>query len=155
MAVAILFCYFCNKRKSMTIKQAFNAFFKAVGKVTYALFYTFSAFTLVATIIIVIAIVMSFFKAGKTETFYMAYTVLALVGLYIVGKAYYLVASWKKRRLKAKEDALNEEMERGRNIPSPASSQQHQQTSRRYDGQQPPKRNLPPATPVKAGNTRW
>lgn len=142
----------------MPIKQAINAFFNAVGKVLYALFYMFSACTLVVTIIIVIAIIMSFFKAGKTETFYMAYGVLAMVALYIVGKTYYLVVSWRKRRLKAKEEALNEEMERGHNIPSPSSlstNQQYHQSSRRYDGQQPPKRNLPPATPVKAGNTRW
>lgn len=118
----------------MPIKQAINAFFNAVGKVLHALFYTFSACTLVATIIIVIAIIMSFFKAGKTETFYMAYGVLAMVALYIVGKTYYLVVSWRKRRLKAKEDALNEEMERGRNIPSPSSlstNQQYHQSSRR------------------------
>ena len=107
----------------MPIKQAINAFFNAVGKVLYALFYMFSACTLVATIIIVIAIIMSFFKAGKTETFYMAYGVLAMVALYIVGKTYYLVVSWRKRRLKAKEEALNEEMERGHNIPSPSNLQ--------------------------------
>ena len=139
----------------MHIKQAINAFFKAVGKILYALFYAFSACTLVATIFFVIAIIMSFFKAGKTETFYMAYGVLAMVALYIVGKTCYLIVSWRKRRLKAKEDALNEEMERGRNLPYPSSSQQYHQTARRYDGQQPPKRNLPPAAPVKAGNTRW
>ena len=94
----------------MHIKQAINAFFKAVGKVLYALFYTFSACTLVATIIFIIAIIMSFFKAGKTEAFYMAYGVLAMVALYIVGKMCYLIVLWRKRRLKAKEDALNEEM---------------------------------------------
>ncbi len=142
----------------MNIKQAIKAFFKAVGKLVNALFYIFSACTLVATIIIVIAVIMSFFKAGKTETFFMAYTVLALVGVYIIGKTYYLIASWKKRRLKAKEDALNLEMGRVHNLPSASSQHTDLQNSRypkRYDGQQPPKRNLPPAAPIKAGNTRW
>ena len=151
----------------MHVKQAINQFFRAVGKVIHALFYLFSACTLVLTIIIVTRCIMWFFDASITAKDYTSYGILAMVGLYIVGKTYYILATWKKRRLKAKEDALNEEMRQGRDLPATdprfptnRQSSDSQQTAP-YDNRRQPttflknRRNFPPAPPVKAGNTRW
>ncbi len=152
----------------MHVKQAINQFFRAVGKVIHAVFYLFSACTLVLTIIFVTRCIMWFFDASNTAKDYTSYGILAMVALYIVGKTYYLLATWKKRRLKVKEDALNEEMSQGRDtavtadtrIPTGQGLSNNEQTAPHDNRQRPAaflknRRNLPPAPPVKAGNSRW
>ena len=152
----------------MHVKQAIKQFFRAVGKVIYALFYLFSACTLILFIIWITRIIMGVFDASITAKDYTSYGILAMVGLYIVGKTYYVLSTWKKRRLKAKEDALNEEMNQGRDtavttdtrFPTGQGLSNNEQTAPHDNRQRPVaflknRRNLPPAPPVKAGNSRW
>lgn len=152
----------------MYLKQAINTFLRAVGKVIYSLFYLFSACTLVCVIVWSVKIVMNIFDASETAKDYTTYGILTMVALYVVGKTCYVISTWYNHRFKAKEDALAEELNRGRNV-SERTDSPHSALPEIADGSQTaypdekrhrPKtqshdRKQPPAQPIKAGNFRW
>lgn len=102
----------------MNIKQNTKRLLRAAGEFIYALFYMFSAFSLIYVIVWGTRALMELFDACSTAKDYTTNGILTMVGLYIVCKAYYVLITRKKRRLHAREDALNEEMQRSREVPA-------------------------------------
>ena len=145
----------------MNITNAFKTLGRALAKFIGAIFYLFSACTLVLFIAFCLRGIMRWCGANDRTIEISLYVFAGFVAIYIIGKIYYFIYTWVNKRKKAKEEALIDELNKDhydeRTATTPEST-----TTLLMPTKKPsifnrfiPKKKLPPVEPQKAGNSHW